>query len=146
MQSLAPTARSKLQKAGACSRALGASRPVATMVTRDSQTFVLPDRRVLGYAEFGRPDGYPLLFFHGFPMSRLEGYGFDKVARRQNLRVVALDRPGFGLSTFQPGRRITDWPADVQSFAEHMQLTRFAILGGSRRRAVRAGLRTGAAP
>lgn len=98
---------------------------------RDSQTLTLPDGRTLGYAEYGHPEGRPLFFFHGFPGSRLEAAGTDKIARRRRLRVISVDRPGMGLSTFQPQRRITDWPADVAALARHLDLPRFAVMGGS---------------
>jgi pimeloyl-ACP methyl ester carboxylesterase len=91
----------------------------------------LPSGRVLGYAEFGAPNGRPLLFFHGFPSSRLEARGLDLIARKRGIRVLALDRPGFGLSGPQPGRRIVDWPDDVRAFARHVHLDSFAVLGGS---------------
>ena len=110
---------------------IAATRHVNTFASREDQAFFLPDGRVLGYAECGCRTGYPLIYFHGFPMSRLEASGLDDVARRHQLRVVAPDRPGFGLSTFQPHRRITDWPADVQALARHLRLSRFAIVGGS---------------
>jgi pimeloyl-ACP methyl ester carboxylesterase len=32
----------------------------------------LPDGRRLAYAEFGDPNGHPVLYFHGAPSSRLE--------------------------------------------------------------------------
>ena len=35
------------------------------------------------------------------------------------------------LSTFQPGRTITQWPADVLALADHLDVRRFAILGTS---------------
>ena len=35
-------------------------------------SLTLPDGRKLAYAEFGQPDGYPVLFFHGNLSSRLE--------------------------------------------------------------------------
>lgn len=47
------------------------------------------------------------------------------------IRVIAPERPGFGLSTVQPNRRIMGWPADIQALARHLSLSRFAILGGS---------------
>jgi pimeloyl-ACP methyl ester carboxylesterase len=53
------------------------------------------------------------------------------MALRRGWRILSIDRPGFGLSTFQPGRRITDWPADVHAFAKHVDLPRFAVVGGS---------------
>ena len=108
-----------------------ATRRVGTSSSRDDQAFLLPSGRVLGYAEYGCQTGYPLMFFHGFPSSRLEGYGTDQIARRHRLRIIAPDRPGFGLSTFQPDRRITDWPADVRALAHHLRLSHFAVLGGS---------------
>ncbi|MFB6220748.1 MAG: alpha/beta fold hydrolase [Halolamina sp.] len=91
----------------------------------------LSDGRQLGYAEYGPPDGDPLLLFHGTPGSRytvgpdpplLDEYGF---------RLISLERPGFGKSTFDPDREILDWPADVQEAIEVLDLDQFAILGGS---------------
>jgi pimeloyl-ACP methyl ester carboxylesterase len=49
----------------------------------------------------------------------------------QNLRVLALDRPGIGLSSFQPGRCFLDWSRDVVSIADQLGFDRFAVLGYS---------------
>jgi len=99
---------------------------------RRDRAIALPDGRRLAYAEFGVPDGEPLLYFHGSPSSRLEPLlvGED-VWARLGLRVVCPDRPGIGGSDFQPGRRITDWPADVTALADALGLERFALLGNS---------------
>jgi pimeloyl-ACP methyl ester carboxylesterase len=98
----------------------------------DAQTLVLPDGRTLGYAEYGSPNGIPLLYFHGFPTSRLEASaGLHTMAMQRNIRLLSLDRPGFGVSTHDPHRRITDWPADVRAFASQVGLSRFAVLGVS---------------
>ncbi|KAL9125260.1 MAG: hypothetical protein Q9217_005508 [Psora testacea] len=103
----------------------------STSTARDTQTVTLPDRRTLSYAEYGPATGYPVLYFHGYPSSRLEAGPVAYLAARRGLRLIAPDRPGFGLSTFQPGRKITSWPADVSLLASHLGLTRFAVLGGS---------------
>ncbi|KAI0444297.1 alpha/beta hydrolase [Xylaria telfairii] len=103
----------------------------STATERDSQTLQLPDGRVLGFAEYGSPTGKPIFFFHGFPSSRLEADGILKLVHRKDLRIIAPERPGFGLSTFSPHHRITAWPADVRALAAHLGLRRFAILGGS---------------
>jgi pimeloyl-ACP methyl ester carboxylesterase len=93
---------------------------------------VLPGGRKLSYAEFGRPDGDPVLYFHGSPSSRLEPLLIgDEVLGRLGLRVIAPDRPGMGGSDFQPGRRLADWPADVTALADAVGLDRFAVLGNS---------------
>jgi pimeloyl-ACP methyl ester carboxylesterase len=53
----------------------------------------------------------------------------DEAARRRGIRVIAFDRPGFGLSDFKPGRTIGDWPDDVVQAAAAFGFDRFAILG-----------------
>ena len=102
-----------------------------TTRSRTDQTLLLPDNRTLGYATYGPPTGRPLVYFHGFPASRLEAQVVENLAYKHKLRLIAPDRPGFGLSSPQPGRRITDWPADVRALATHLGMSRFAVLGGS---------------
>ena len=91
----------------------------------------LRDGRHLGYAEFGEATGKPLLYFHGFPASRLEGRLAAAAAERNHVRVIAIDRSGYGHSDFQPERRIADWPNDVVEIASALELGRFAVLGVS---------------
>lgn len=91
----------------------------------------LPDGRILGFAEYGRSNDYPLIFMHGYPSSRLETLGIDDTARRHNIRIITPDRNGYGLTTFKRDRRILDWPADVRVLAKYLNLSRFAVLGGS---------------
>lgn len=91
----------------------------------------LPDGRTLGYAEYGPETGYPLMFLHGYPQCRYEGSIIEDILHQRGIRMIAPERPGFGLSTEQPNRRIMDWPADVQALARHLSLSRFALMGGS---------------
>jgi pimeloyl-ACP methyl ester carboxylesterase len=97
--------------------------------TMTDKTIRLPDGRQLGYAEYGDPDGMPLLFFHGTPGSRLQVKGFDSPARDVGVRMVAPERPGHGLSDFQPKRTILDWAHDVEVLADSLHLDRFAAMG-----------------
>lgn len=100
---------------------------------RLNQQMKLPDGRVLGYDEYGKPDGKPMVHFHGSPSSRIEWllFGSDAIAHALNIRVIVPDRPGMGLSAFQVNRRIIDWPKDVVALADHLRLEYFAILGYS---------------
>lgn len=97
-----------------------------------NQTLQLAGGRTLGFAEYGSPEGSPILYFHGNPGSRLELTLFDSldaVLTRQNLRMIAVDRPGIGLSDFQSRRRFIDWPADVAEFADKvLKLDRFNLM------------------
>lgn len=93
------------------------------------RTIRLLDGRRLGYAEWGDPGGRPLFFFHGGPGSRIEGYLGDEAARARGVRLIAIDRPGMGLSDFQQHRTLVDWPDDVVQVAAALGLNRFAVLG-----------------
>jgi pimeloyl-ACP methyl ester carboxylesterase len=52
-------------------------------------------------------------------------------ARRHTLRLIGHDRPGYGGSTPNPGRRIGDEAADVAAIADALGLDRFAVYGHS---------------
>jgi pimeloyl-ACP methyl ester carboxylesterase len=91
----------------------------------------LADGRTLACLELGDPDGPPVLYFHGYPGSRLEARIAAAAAGRLGVRLLAVDRPGFGQSTFQPGRTIAAWPSDVGALADRLGLERFSIIGVS---------------
>jgi pimeloyl-ACP methyl ester carboxylesterase len=99
--------------------------------TASAQVLRLPDGRRLGFAQYGAPDGRPLFFFHGTPGARLMARFAHGVALRHQIRIVAPERPGYGLSDVQPGRRIDQWPDDVAALADSLGLERFAIAGVS---------------
>jgi pimeloyl-ACP methyl ester carboxylesterase len=90
---------------------------------------ILKDGRTLGYAEYGDPNGEPVLEFHGIPGSRLEAWNYDDAGKKVGGRVVGVDRPGFGLSTYRKGYRIIDWPSDVLELANALGLENFAVAG-----------------
>ena len=100
---------------------------------RANKRIKLTDGRMLGYSEYGAPDGKPVFYFHGHPGSRREWSAFDRgdAAAELKVRVIAADRPGHGLSDFKPDREILDWPNDVTELAEALNVDRFAVLGGS---------------
>ena len=62
----------------------------------------------MAYAECGDPGGVPVLFFHGTPGSGLLGALWDDAARQRDLRLLALDRPGYGRSDPWTGRTLAD--------------------------------------
>jgi pimeloyl-ACP methyl ester carboxylesterase len=98
---------------------------------RHDRLIRLADGRRIGYAEFGDPTGSPVLFFHGFGTSRVVCPPDDALARSLGARLIAVDRPGIGLSDALPGRRLLDWPTDVAELANQLRLDRFAIVGWS---------------
>jgi pimeloyl-ACP methyl ester carboxylesterase len=91
----------------------------------------LRDGRQLGYAEFGDAKGKPVFFFHGLPGSRLFRPPDNSIAASLGVRLITVDRPGFGLSDFKPGRQLLDWPEDVLELADSLGFRRFAVAGVS---------------
>ena len=96
---------------------------------RLNQTISLSDGRTLGYAEYGTAEGQPILYFHGGNGSRFEAQWFTDAATKNNIRLIAPDRPGFGLSDFQPDREMRDWANDVEELADHLGIDKFSIFG-----------------
>jgi pimeloyl-ACP methyl ester carboxylesterase len=89
---------------------------------------------MLGYGEYGAPEGKPVFYLHGHPGSRLDWPSFvdlDDSAAELNVRIIAIDRPGHGLSDFKRDRTILDWPDDLIELADALQVDRFAVLGCS---------------
>jgi pimeloyl-ACP methyl ester carboxylesterase len=92
--------------------------------------FALSDGRALGYAEWGPPDGAPVLGFHGTSLSRLAHLGED-APRAAGVRLILVDRPGYGRSDLHPGRTLLDWPRDIAELADGLGIDCFAVFGMS---------------
>ena len=93
-------------------------------------TLFLKDGRTLGYADYGDLHGKPVFFFHGIPGSRIYR-PYDGITTKMGVRLITTDRPGYGLSDFQPGRRYLDWPADLVQLADALGIQKFAVAGHS---------------
>ena len=99
------------------------------MLDRENQTIILSDGRTLGFAQYGSPNGRPVFYFTGGNSSRFEGRWFGQAAQKHNINLIVPDRPGFGLSDFQPNRSFLDWPQDVNELASSLELDSFAVFG-----------------
>lgn len=98
----------------------------------ENESITLPDGRTLSYSAFGfpiRPDDPIAFYFHGFPGTHVEGRVFAEAASKQDITVIAITRPGYGGSSYQPSRTYLDWPKDVLALADHLHIQRFAVIG-----------------
>lgn len=91
----------------------------------------LPDGRALGYREFGDPLGAPVIALHGTPGSRFKYASSHGPAVDCGLRLIAVDRWGYGLSSRKPGARLADYGADIAALADALHLNRFQVTGVS---------------
>lgn len=100
------------------------------LIEGPTEVVTTPDGRVLAFCRWGAPDGAPLFLLHGTPGSRLLRHVGDGY-HRNGLCVYTYDRPGYGLSTRQPGRRVVDAAVDVRAIAEAVGVDVFGIVGVS---------------
>ena len=99
-----------------------------------AETFTLPDGRTLGFDAVGDPDGVPVLYVHGTPDSRRARHPDDDLATAAGVRLVAVDRPGFGLSSPHPSGTVGSFADDAIALADHLGVDRwcpFAWSGGA---------------
>src|SRR5690606_41993576 len=89
--------------------------------------------RVLASCEFGGPSGARVVYFPGTPGSRLEPGLIDGDARAAGVRIISVDRPGIGCSSYQRGRTICHWPGDVVQLADALGYagSSFGVIGFS---------------
>eukprot|EP00040_Diaphanoeca_grandis_P026639 m.149586 g.149586 ORF g.149586 m.149586 type:complete len:304 (-) comp30669_c0_seq1:138-1049(-) len=107
---------------------------LANLLERPGRTMLLADGRTLGWREYGDADGHPIIFNHGNMNSRLFSPCWDKsdeVTTKAAVRVIAVERPGVGLSTTHAQRTLLTWSNDVRQLAEHLQVSKFSVAGFS---------------
>ena len=91
----------------------------------------LKDGRTLAFDDVGEPDGFPVVFQPGWLEVRLGRHPDDALAGRAGLRLVSLDRPGYGGSTPQAVRTMRGSADDTDQLVDHLGIDRFALLGFS---------------
>ena len=89
------------------------------------------DGRRLATAVYGDPAGRPVFLLHGTPGSRIGPRPRSAILHRLGVRLICFDRPGYGESDRQPGRRVADAAADVSLIADAFGLGQFAVVGRS---------------
>ncbi|MDD5505580.1 MAG: alpha/beta hydrolase [Candidatus Omnitrophica bacterium] len=90
--------------------------------------FTKGDGRRIAFYEYGAADGIPIFFCHGSG-SHIHVALLHKPAKRLGYRVITPDRPGIGLSGFDPKRKILDSASDIALIADHLGIKRFGVMG-----------------
>ena len=105
------------------------------MIRMTDLTFELADGRMLGYALYGPETGQKVFYLHGTPSSRLEpqllniwGKRLAQLLQQYNLQLIAVDRPGMGLSSFDNDRSYTSVAADALALLQHLGVQSCPVL------------------
>lgn len=96
-----------------------------------TDTITLSSGQVVGYAEYGDPNGVPVFSFHGTPGSRIVSRVYGAPALAHHIRLIAPERPGYGKSTPNQNSRLIDCPDQIAELADRLGIERFAVIGTS---------------
>jgi pimeloyl-ACP methyl ester carboxylesterase len=92
----------------------------------------LPDGRAMTLDDVGDIDGWPVVYLHGTPDSRLARHPDDGLAAAARIRLLAFDRPGYGGSDPLPlGMSPTGYAADVEAVLDHLGLPSCSVFAWS---------------
>ncbi len=89
------------------------------------------DGRVIAFAVWGDPSGFPVMSLHGTPGSRFDRWPHDELYRELGICLVTHDRAGYGRSARRRGRSVADEVDDVATLADFLGFERFGVTGGS---------------
>src|SRR3954471_19711477 len=91
----------------------------------------LKDGRKLSYVLYGPANGKPIFYFHGTPSSRLEplllnvhNKDLEQLLQQYSVQLIAIDRPGSGLSTYNQDNSFQSFAGDVAKLGAHLQIAR----------------------
>jgi pimeloyl-ACP methyl ester carboxylesterase len=90
----------------------------------------LEDGRLLAWAEWGDPQGAPVLFLHCSPGSRAFCPD-DAATARAGVRLITIDRPGYGGSDVVSHPTLLGFANDVGRLVDHLWLGRISVVGWS---------------
>ena len=90
----------------------------------------LSDGKHLCYAEYGKPDGIPVLLFHGNPGVRFSWGLYPNSPYIDNIRIIAPDRPGYGKTEYKKNA-LEKWANDILELCEHLGIKKFHLFAPS---------------
>lgn len=90
--------------------------------------FTLKAGRKIAYYQYGDPTGKPIFFCHGTG-SHIHVMLLDDAARAHGYRIIVPDRPGVGLSDFDPRRKLLDGANDIGLLADELKIDKFGVMG-----------------
>lgn len=109
-----------------------------------NELLTLKDGRKLHWADNGIQSDQAIVLHHGTTVSLDVWRTWFKAAAEQNVRVIAINRPGVDQSTRKPGRTVFSDIEDLSQLLDKLGISRFVAVGwsGGGARALGSGLIT----
>ncbi len=99
-------------------------------VRRFADTLIrLGDGRAVQVRVLGAEDGVPVMALHGTPGSRLKFDGADEAARACGVRIISVDRWGYGKTDAPSRPALADYGNDLAGVADALEVPRFGLIG-----------------
>lgn len=99
-------------------------------LVKEYKTLQLQDGRNLAYIEYGVPKGEPVFHCHSIFGSKLElAFDAHEIAQKKSVRLILLDRPGYGASDPNPEASFVNWSKDLVQLADHLNIGKFSLTG-----------------
>ena len=87
--------------------------------------------RVIAADIDGTTDGVPVVYLHGTPDSRLARHPDASIVDALGIRLVAVDRPGFGHSSLDPVASPGTYGTDIAVLLDHLRIDAVHLLAWS---------------
>src|SRR6201992_1933405 len=88
------------------------------------------DDRQLGFAEFGDPQGRAIFWLHGPPGARRQiPAEAREYAEDHHIRLIGIDRPGIGASTYHQYENVLAFADDLRTVADTLGIDKMAVIG-----------------
>jgi pimeloyl-ACP methyl ester carboxylesterase len=97
----------------------------------DPHLLRLSDGRALAYDDVGDPASSVVVYLHGTPDSRLARHPDDELAGRAGIRLLAVDRPGFGRSDAHAASTLRSLGGDLAQLLDAVGAGDVGLLGWS---------------
>lgn len=113
------------------STSVGCSPPDAKSPSPPDKSIVietLSNGHNIAYEEFGCAGGTPFFYFHDSGSSRIEAAFLHRAAKDHGYRLIALDRPGIGRSSYYANATAVHIAEDVVLLADCLNIDQFGVL------------------
>lgn len=94
-------------------------------------TFTTKNNKRIYFYQFGNLNSIPIFFFHGYPGTGKQALLLRDTHFQDDFCIIAIDRPGYGLSEPQPGLTLKKFATDINDLANYLQIEKFISMGVS---------------